>query len=210
MLTYLLSLPLYRGSLDLRSFEDYFVYLTNEGAKDFGKPSSAYKGEKSGTADQGIAEGTKTVPEKDQAGTIEKTRLAEEGKSVIPKGETGREIEKAEERPAKEETEKSAISKKTFPKVEEAPEEKAADLKEKGAKFRVSEDTGLEAKATPPEVDSGLFLKTMSGNVVIPFDAGFKKETVRVEKEKDLEQKRNQHPQRRKQHRRKRKYHPQR
>lgn len=60
-----------------------------------------------------------------------------------------------------------------------------AALKEENInKLNGSEDKGLEAKATPPEVDTGLFLKTMSDSMMIPLDAGFKKETIHVEKEK--------------------------
>src|SRR4030043_918759 len=230
MLTYLLSLPLYRGSLDLRSFEDYFVYLTNEGAKDFGKPSSAYKGEKSEMSGQGMAEDIKTVLKVPEVDTKKSPQRLEAEKPVIPETETMHEMETASEQkiaqvtdikkplesseskgtsllpekpkeaampqeirepkkrsvPPPVETEKTPALEKAVSKVKEAFKEKAAVTKEEGTKLGVSEDTGLEAKATPPEVDSGLFLKTMPDNMVIPFDAGFKKETWRVEKEKAL------------------------
>jgi len=230
MLTYLLSLPLYRGSLDLRSFEDYFVYLTNEGARDFGKPSPAYKGEKSEMSGQGMAEDIKTVLKVPEVDTKKSPQRLEAEKPVIPETETMHEMETASEQkiaqvtdvkkplesseskgtsllpekpkeaampqeirepkkgsvPPPVEIEKTPALEKAVSKVKEAFKEKAAVTKEEGTKLRVSEDTGLETKATPPEVDSGFFLKTMPGNMVIPFDAGFKKETVRVEKEKAL------------------------
>jgi hypothetical protein len=47
ILTYLLSLPIYKGSIHLKSFEDYFVYLTNEQSENAGRSSLADKIKKS-------------------------------------------------------------------------------------------------------------------------------------------------------------------
>ena len=48
ILTYFLSMPIYKSGIDALSFEGFFVYLRSEEGKVSGEPSSKDEGESSG------------------------------------------------------------------------------------------------------------------------------------------------------------------
>jgi hypothetical protein len=242
ILTYLLSLPVYKGSIHLKSFEDYFVYLTNEQSENAGRPFLTYKGKKSETLDQGRIEDTKTVLKTEEVDAKngpqplgkDKMVVSEQKPEQIIETATGEKVAQAtenkvplepsgvekslKEEPSKEEKEIETVKKevapllaekrkevekpreevqldtgtissfkeKVFADSDKAGKEKVIVLKGGITEVKVFEKTPQEVKKPPtpflPETDVGLFLKTLPGNMMIPFEEAFKEE-VHVKKE---------------------------
>jgi len=192
MLTYLLSLPLHRASFDFGSLTDYSVYLTNEEGKNPGKPSPIYNVQKTEMSGQGMAEDIKAVLKAPEVDTKKSPQQLEAEKPAVPEAETMHEMGTASEQKIAQVTDVKkpleSLEGKESSLLPEKPKEaaKPQEIREL-KKESVPAPVEIEKTPTPPEVDSGFFLKTLAGNVIIPLDAGFKKETVHAEKEKVAE-----------------------
>jgi hypothetical protein len=167
LLTYLLSLPIYKGSIDLKSYEGFFVYLRNEEGKNAGKPSSVVKKSKAGA--QG-ARDAKTVIKTKEADEKESIEHFEEKNAAAKEVESGLKMEE----PAEEEIART-VEVKEPSEPEKALKEEAPAVKERvieGAKKQVHETEELLSKevtvkgATPPAEKTEEILKPqMEGNV---------------------------------------------
>jgi hypothetical protein len=210
ILTYLVSLPIYKGSIHLKSFEDYFVYLTNEQGENAGGPPSTYKVKEPEVLDQGRIEGTKNVLKTGKADAKRWPQPLREEKIAVSEHEPATENRVPLEPSGAEKSLKKEPSIKE--KEIEAGKEKVVVLKGGIAEVKVFEKTPQTVKVfektpqtvkvfekTPqtvkeppkpllPETDAGLILKTMHGKMMIPLEEAFKEE-VQVKKEIKTEEK---------------------
>lgn len=77
ILTYLFTLPVYKGGIHLKSFVDYVVYLRNEEGKTVVKPPVAYKVKKSEARLQRVAGDSNTAVKTREVEAKENTKQLE-------------------------------------------------------------------------------------------------------------------------------------
>ncbi len=206
LLSYLLSLPIYSDSANLKPFEGYVVYPGNEEEKTVGKPLSPYKVKKSAAGNQGKAKDEKVVLKTKEVNVKEDVKRLEAEKIIIPEMESSvKKEEAAEEKAAKAvEVEKKPLEP---PKAEKALKEKIAELKEKEILvtkkevhetkepevkketvkvFPPTEGTKEAMKPIPPPAlpqrDTGVFPGAISENKAVSSKEGFKEKTMPAEK----------------------------
>ena len=185
ILTYLLSLPLYKGSIHLKPFGDYFVYLRDEQGNISEKPFLTHKVNKSKIENAKAAEKITGI-EKEIPHLLEPEKDEKASKEEIPA------IKKEENKPEDLEVEEP-------PPVAKEPEEPMKP------QFKAKPDEGMtvvpasgnEAKETelkaeeplsPPlsGTDAGLFPETVSDNTLMPFEPGLGEEAAHGKKTEDI------------------------
>lgn len=210
MLFYLLTLPIYRGSINLKSFEGYFVYLRNEEVENAGKPpliQRKARDEKAVSEKEVVAEETakrlepekavseskselnmkETLEEKAQAVEVKEPSEPEKALKEETPAVKVKETEVAKKEEHKAEVETKEVTMKATPlaeKSEEVVKPKAEIKPEMVLKEEVtaSEGISLKVKETPSPAKETMHVEKAEKAVVSEIESGLKMKEVAEEK----------------------------